>query len=548
MRTVKIGLYARVSSEKQVQEKTIESQVSFILDYAHSKGELIDSDLHFVDDGFSGSSLERPALEKLRDYALSGNVTRVYVLSPDRLSRKSTHQILLIEEMKRLGVDFIFTNRQIGDTPEDQMLLQIQGVVAEYEREKIMERSRRGKIYCARKGKINVLSSAPFGFDYHKATENSDAIYTINSKQAKIVEEAFDLYVNKSHSISSIAKIFTNKCYETKMGRIYWGKSAVWGMLKNPAYKGTAAFRKTVCVQPTHRTKSSMIKSNRLRTDLSSSKYRPKSDWIYISVPKIIEEATYNLAQEFLQRNILLSSRNNKCHDYLLSGLLRCKICNYAVCGRTDSRNKISYYRCNGLNSSQFSHGRVCSGNSSLHAIVIDDIVWESVVKLILEPENAVKEYQRRINLLTDNDDSKSVIGKKTKEKNKLLQEKSRLLDLYQSGIIEKEEIQDRLKNIRAKIDQVDAEIIFLESKEKEKAKMLTVIRNIEDFRSKISLNLSNCEFQEKKHIIRLLVEEVTVDSIKQEIFVKHIIPMSTQKSQLRSGSVRTKSVKEHRR
>src|SRR5690348_13889756 len=132
LKLVKIGLYARVSSEKQAQEKTIDSQISCIIDYANSIGEKIDPDLHFIDDGISGAYLERPGLDKLRDKALSGEISKIHVLSPDRLSRKSAHQMLLIEEMKRLGVAFSFVNRQIGDTPEDQMLLQIQGIVAEY--------------------------------------------------------------------------------------------------------------------------------------------------------------------------------------------------------------------------------------------------------------------------------------------------------------------------------------------------------------------------------------------------------------------------------
>ena len=123
LKMVKIGLYARVSSVKQAQEKTIESQIANIIEHANSLGEKIEPDLHFIDDGVSGASLKRPELDRLRDKALSGAIAKVYVLSPDRLSRKSAHQILLIEEMKRLGVDFSFVNRSIGDTPEDQMLL-----------------------------------------------------------------------------------------------------------------------------------------------------------------------------------------------------------------------------------------------------------------------------------------------------------------------------------------------------------------------------------------------------------------------------------------
>jgi site-specific DNA recombinase len=167
------------------------------LDYIESKQEKIEPELYFIDDGFSGSSLERLGLDRLRDKALAGQVSKVYVLASDRLSRKSAHQILLIEEMKRLGVDFAFVNRDIGDTPEDQMLLQIQGIVAEYEREKILERSRRGKLYAAKKGKINVLGGAPYGYYYKKTTETEDAAYIINLKESIVVKEAYNLSVMK---------------------------------------------------------------------------------------------------------------------------------------------------------------------------------------------------------------------------------------------------------------------------------------------------------------------------------------------------------------
>ncbi len=118
LRLVKIGLYARVSSEKQAQEKTINSQLQCIIEHAQSIGERIDPEFHFIDNGVSGTYLERPGLDRLRDKAWAGEVTKVYLLSPDRLARKSAHQILLIEEMNRLGVSFSFVNRQIGDTPE----------------------------------------------------------------------------------------------------------------------------------------------------------------------------------------------------------------------------------------------------------------------------------------------------------------------------------------------------------------------------------------------------------------------------------------------
>jgi site-specific DNA recombinase len=312
LKLVKIGLYARVSSEKQAQEKTINSQIDSIIDYAKAMGEKIDPDLHFIDDGISGARLERPGLDKLRDKALSGEVTKVYVLSPDRLSRKSAHQILLIEEMKRLGVDFSFVNRQIGDTPEDQMLLQIQGIVAEYEREKILERSRRGKLYAAKCGKVNVLGGAPYGYHYKKAVDTQDATYLIHPEEAAVVREAFNLYCQKGLSIGAITKHFTHQAYTTRSGKTFWDRSVIWGMLRNPAYKGTAAFRKTKRVSRLRKTKLALNNNNKIKNEPSSSRDRPKEDWIYIPVPAIISEREFDIAQQKLKENIKFAPRNNK--------------------------------------------------------------------------------------------------------------------------------------------------------------------------------------------------------------------------------------------
>jgi len=129
-----VALYARVSSDRQVEEGTIASQLASLHAYAEEHSYAIDADLIFIDDGFSGATLIRPGLDALRDRAMVGTLDRVLVLAPDRLARNHAHQLVLIEEFKRLGVDIVFVNRPIAHTPEDQLLLQMRGVTAECER------------------------------------------------------------------------------------------------------------------------------------------------------------------------------------------------------------------------------------------------------------------------------------------------------------------------------------------------------------------------------------------------------------------------------
>ena len=535
LKLVKIGLYARVSSDKQAQEKTINSQIEEIINTARSQGKKIEPDLHFIDDGVSGASLERPGLDRLRDKALAGEVTDIYILSPDRLSRKSAHQVLLIEEMKRLGATFLFVNRQIGDTPEDQMLLQIQGVVAEYEREKIMERCRRGKLYAAKQGKVNVLGGAPYGFYYQKVTETQDATYLIHPQESLVVKEAFSLYCEKSFSLAAIAKHFTSQAYLTRTGKTTWERSVIWGMLRNPAYKGLAAYRKTKRVKRNKKTKSSLESKYCLRSELSSPRDRPKEEWIYIPVPAIVNERTFELAQQKLKHNVKHSPRNNKKNNYLLSGLLRCKTCGYSIYGKPASNSKYKrlYYRCMGQDGYRWPQGRVCSGHP-VRTEALDDIVWDSVKELLLSPETIIEEYERR--LISHKTDYGAVLSEKNAEIERYEREKDRLIDLFQSGIVEMNEIEKKLKAIRSKSGQLSDEINYLKSQEMESKKLLTVISNMDDFSKNIRAGLESGTFEERRNIIKFLVEEVEVDTIGEEVNVKHIIPVEKKMCQLRSG------------
>ena len=540
LKLVKIGLYARVSSDKQAQDKTIDSQVAAIIEHAQSLGEKIDPDLHFTDNGVSGASLERPGLDRLRDKSLAGEVTKVYILSPDRLARKSAHQILIIEEMQRLGINFSFVNRAIGDTPEDQMLLQIQGIISEYEREKILERSRRGKLYAAQCGKVNVLSGAPYGYFYQKKVDGQDAKYIIHPHEALVVKEAFELYCKSNMSLNKIAKHFTTQGYITKKGNTYWDSSSAYGILKNPAYTGLAGFRKTKTARRIKKIKSSISSKNIARSDYTSRRNRPEEDWIYIPVPAIIDKKIFDIAQQKLQDNIKFASRNRK-NQYLLSGLLRCKTCGYAIYGRSAIRNKL-YYRCKGQDNNKWPNGKICTGHP-VRTEVIDGLVWESIKLLLLNPDTIINEYKRRLN--SHNTNYKSIIDCKQDEINRFSRERNRLIDLFQTGLIEKEEIEVKLKTIRSKIEQLNNEINYLMNQDRESEKLLTVIRNLDNFSESIKNKLDFLNFEQKRDIIRFLVEEVEVDTINDLINIKHIIPLDPKKYLLRSeGHARERLVR----
>src|SRR3989440_11041067 len=188
MKPTQVALYARVSSEQQNEARTIESQIADLRTRIAATGANLPAELEFVDNGYSGATLIRPALERLRDVAAAGGIDQLYVHCPDRLARNYAHQVLLLEEFFRAGVEVIFLNREVGQTPEDHLLLQVQGMISEYERAKIMERSRRGKRHGAQVGKVSVLSGAPYGYRYVSKQEgDGEARYEIVWEEARVV-------------------------------------------------------------------------------------------------------------------------------------------------------------------------------------------------------------------------------------------------------------------------------------------------------------------------------------------------------------------------
>ena len=199
------AIYARVSSERQRQDETIGSQTVGLRELAAQRGLLLAEDLVFEDEGFSGATLTRPALERLRDRAAEGAFEVLLCHAPDRLARRYAYQVLLLEELARAGVEVCFAKEpERGGTPEDELLRQFQGMIAEYERAQIAERTRRGKLHRARGGSQAVMSAAPYGYRYVKKAEHRDAYWEIDELEAQVVRDVFARYVNEGTSIGEL--------------------------------------------------------------------------------------------------------------------------------------------------------------------------------------------------------------------------------------------------------------------------------------------------------------------------------------------------------
>jgi len=216
------AIYTRVSSEKQKEEQTIDSQTALLREHAEEAGYSVPEEWIFLDEGYSGALLVRPGLERLRDLAAEGQIEAVLVYAPDRLSRKYAYQVLLLEEFGRHGVAVIFLRRPQVETPEDQLLVQFQGIIAEYERAQIAERTRRGKKYRAKTGSISVLTGAPYGYRYVKRTETAAASYEVMEAEAAVVREVYGLYTEQGLSMQAITRELNAQGIPTRTRQSGW--------------------------------------------------------------------------------------------------------------------------------------------------------------------------------------------------------------------------------------------------------------------------------------------------------------------------------------
>src|ERR671919_608346 len=275
------ALYARVSSDKQKEENTIASQTAALIEFAREHGYSVPDAWIFEDEGYSGASLVRPGLERVRDLAAEGQLHAILVYAPDRLSRKYAYQILLVEEFARHGVEAVFIKAPQSTTPEDQLLLQFQGMIAEYERAQILERSRRGKRHRARAGEISVLCGAPYGYRYIRKRDDTPASYTVIDPEARVVRQVYEHYTVTGWSIGAITRWLNQQAVPTRTPGRRWERSTVWAMLRNPAYCGRACFGKTRVAPRPRVTRPLRLRGGTATRD-SASHERPRDEWIEI--------------------------------------------------------------------------------------------------------------------------------------------------------------------------------------------------------------------------------------------------------------------------
>ncbi len=530
--TIRAAIYARVSSEQQAQEQTIASQVAALRQRVAEDGFQLPAELCFLDDGVSGSTLTRPALERLRDMAYAGGFQKLYVHSPDRLARRYAYQVLLVDELVKHGIEIVFLNRAIGVSPEEDLLLQMQGMFAEYERAKIMERSRRGKRHGATRGSVNVLSGAPYGYRYICKREGQGrAAYEIQEEQAGVVRQIFEWVGRDRLSIGEVSRRLQAKGIVSAKGKAWWDRTSVWAILKNPAYSGSAAFGKTRVGVRRESLRKPRGQAKVPRRTGSSYDTKP-TEQIAIAVPAIVTAELFASVQEQLTNNRQRGRESKRGAKYLLQGLLECQGCGYAFYGKPVSRSSAkgkvpyAYYRCVGTDAYRFGGKRVCQ-NHQVRTDKLEQAVWNDACELLRNPQLLRKEYERRL-AAPESSATEQSLKKQVAAAQRAV---NRLIDIHADGLIERRELEPRLAQARKRHAELELQLELLRSQSREQTTLREALACVDKFSAAVSTNLDQADWSTRREILRTLIDRVVIESEQIRVVYRINFPLFAKRA-----------------
>jgi len=517
-------IYARVSSARQKKDETIASQTAALRAHAERCGLEVPQEWVFEDEGHSGATLIRPALERLRDLIAGAGIDVVLCYSPDRLARKFAYQALLIEEFTRAGTRVEFIKGPRGDSPEDQLLVQFQGMFAEYEKAQILERYRRGKTHRAKTGSINVLSGAPFGYRYVRKSTHAGAAYEIIEHEAALVAELFRRYADESASIAELTRWLTSQGVPTRTGKHRWDRSVIWAMLRNPAYAGRAVFGKTMVVpEPAGLNRVARLQG-RSTPRASKTIDRPREDWTEIAVPAIVNQDTFNRVTQRLADNKRFASRNSKIPS-LLQGLAACSGCGYGYY-RTSTRTtnkKIYYYRCLGSDDYRYEGGRVCA-NKPVRADYLDQLVWAHITSMLTDPHLIRAEIDKRLDSARTADPTTQQRARLHTALAKTSSGIAAMIEAFGEQLITIDELRARMPDLRATQTNLRNQIEALDTQLADRTAYLTLASDLEGFLTQLHTKAETSTVEERQRVLRLLVKDVLIGPDK--ITIRHRIPI----------------------
>ena len=500
---MKVALYARVSTERQAERGTIGSQLAVLREHVTAAGHEVIAE--YVDAGHSGARLDRPGLDTLRDAAEAGLFEAVWCLSPDRLARAYAYQVLVLDELARFGVPVRFTDAPdlAANDPQVVLLTQVQGVIAEYEKAKIAERYRRGKLFRARAGEITTWK-APYGYRrIARSTSSGPAHLQIYEPEAAVVRRIFSDRARGS-TIHRICRQLTADAVPSPTGRPTWGHGTVSRLLRNEAYIGRVYFNRTETVAaPTSKRRTRQVA-------------RPREEWIPIDCPAIVTDEQFRAAGRVAYDNSKWSPRRAEPGTFLLKGLVKCGSCRVGTnCHKMRGRNGTwhRYYYCRNHDPLRAGGEAHRCPERNIRADVLDEFVFDHLRAALTEP--AVLLAGEQAVALTQpipNDELLAAeLARLDRKIDSAAAEKRRLVDIFQAGLIDMPELQRRSREVTSRHNELIANRAALAAERTALAHGNLLRQRVTDFANQIRGVIDQLNPDQRQQLMRLLIEHVHV-------------------------------------
>jgi site-specific DNA recombinase len=380
---LRAALYARISpvgDQEPDANYSIPSQLRPMRELTEKMGWVSGPDLEFIDEHFSGKDLNRPALDRMRTLVRNREVDVVIYYTIDRMSRNLAHQLILAEEAKKFGVLLKFIQATYDNTPEGGLMFQIQGAVSQFEREKIRERTMRGRREKAQAGRITI-AVIPYGYSYVRGDKRTRQVgyWVVNERESPVVKVIFQLAAD-GKSLRAICRyLHENGITPRKAAK--WSAATIRSIISNPAFKGKASTNRQITMEPKKRRKPEC-------RAMTTHQTRPESEWIWVDVPRIIEDDLWQAANDRMEHGCAgRTGRPSK--RYLLSGHLFCGACGKR-CG-VFANHGYPHYLC--TNRDRITGEWHCQVRRSVRLQKIEGVVWNALMDHLTNPELLAAEY-----------------------------------------------------------------------------------------------------------------------------------------------------------
>jgi site-specific DNA recombinase len=532
---MRAALYVRVSTDRQQQAQTIEQQVAQLRAWvAAHEGWTVAEEHIFRDDGRSGAKLDRPGLDGLRDHAAHAAFDVVLVTAPDRLARNFVHQMVVLEELERRGVRVVFIDRPLSDDPHEQLVTQIRGAVAEYERTLIADRMRRGRQARLCSGQLLPWTRAPYGYRLHPERPRDPAAVQIDPVAAVVVQELFAAYAAGGVTLHALAAWLTRRRVATPTGKPVWRPSSIRQLLTNPAYKGQAASGR-LRTTPARQRKSALEPVGRG----ISTRAHPSQEWVTVPVPALVSAEQFDLVARRLAAN-QRSARRSTTHPYLLRGLVSCGVCHLSCSGitRTATDTRYRYYRCLGKQA-QVSSGRQrpCTARF-IPASQLDELVWADLCAVLRQPELVAQAVERAHSGAWVPGELRRRQATLRGVRASVARQRQRLLEAYLAEAIDLAAFQRQDRTLAGQAADLLAREREVAAQGERLVEVSAIAQSMTAVLEQLRVGLDQAGFEQRRQLVELLIDRVVVTDGQVEI--RYVIPTTEPSTKTRFCHLRT--------